>query len=458
MYTGDASHIAAHTAQFIAEKKLLQPRQCVVVAISGGLDSMVLAHVLQHLGYRLVLAHCNFQLRGAESLRDEAFVQAYADQLGCPLALRRFDTQAYAAAQGLSIQEAARQLRYAFFEEVALAQPPGPISIATAHHAQDVAETFLMHAARGTGLSGLKSIPVRNGKVVRPLWWASRAAIEAYAQAMALGWVHDSSNDKDAYARNAVRHHVLPALEQPFPQALAGILHTVGHMQQAHLLYHERVQQLLRKGIRHAGTVQKVPVAWLQKQPAVDALLWEWLHPFGFTAGQVAEVHKLMQAHTGSSISSAAHRLLYNRQWLELSPLASLAHTLQVVAAAPAQLWLGGQAQLHIQQHSTVPGLALLKQTPPHQAWLDADKLQWPLVVRPWKPGDYLYPLGMGKKKKVARLLIDAKLSATQKEAIWVVESAQRIVWVAGIRVDARFAIGPGTAHCLHLRLLPTSE
>jgi tRNA(Ile)-lysidine synthase len=428
---------------FVQKHKLFGQRDTIIVAISGGMDSVVLTHLLYSIKQPMILAHCNFQLRGEESDRDEHFVRALAEKWELPLHVEKYDTKQFALENKLSIQVAARQLRYDFFERLCkqYAAPGKNVVIATAHHANDAVETMLMHLFRGTGIDGLRGIPVKNGSIIRPLLFATQEQIEAYAKDNELGWVEDSSNAKEDYTRNYVRHTVIPAIIEQFPNALGSMLGTMDKVNDAAALYHERIDLLLKKMVVKDGDMQKVPILKISKASQRNTIIWEWIKPYGFSEGQIGEVVKLFVADNGSYIASASHRILRNRAWLILSELGKLVGAPQVIEAFDSTNYISESKILKL--GSPVPftldkPIPLL---PDNEAWIDAAALRFPLILRPWKPGDYFYPLGMQKKKKVARFLIDKKVAPQDKENIWVLESDKRIVWVVGQRMDDRFKL-----------------
>jgi tRNA(Ile)-lysidine synthase len=440
---------------FAVAQNLFHKNTLILIALSGGKDSVVLTHLLKALNQPMELMHCNFQLRGQESERDELFVKQWADELQVPLHNRRFDTNSYAEINRCSIQVAARELRYAFFEQVrqGVAQQGKMVRIATAHHAADNAETVLMHLFRGTGIEGLKGIPAHNGAIIRPLLWATPAEIESYATQNNLNWVEDSSNLKATYIRNFIRHKVMPLVEESFPQALSGINATAKKATEAAMLYREMVEIKLKKGVKVDRGIDKIAIAQWQKMEPRQTLIWEWIKKFGFTEGQTGEVEKLMVAQNGKSIHSASHRLLNNRGWLLMIPNTTSEATLQYTESLPADFVLTEARNLTISKELAFTAELMLVKSCPQEALVDAALLHFPLILRPTKPGDYFYPLGMQKKKKVARLLIDLKLSMAEKEQVYVLESDHRILWVAGYRLDDRFKITDNTKNIVKLWL-----
>ena len=448
--------LSKHTInEFIQSNHLCNNGDTLLLAISGGIDSVVLAHLLKSMGQSLELVHCNFSLRGAESYRDEAFVTKLAMDWQLPLHVQKFDTNAFAAENKLSIQLAARQLRYGYFESLRqqLSNAGKKVWIVTAHHANDSVETLLMNLFRGTGIDGLRGIPVRNGHIIRPLLFAYRSDIEAYAQQHQLSWVEDSSNEKEDYTRNYIRHTILPAIETQFPSVLQNVHESTFVFREVSALYHEAVDSRLKKLVVKEKEIEKIPVLKIQKMGEAETTVFEWIEPFGFSPGQVAEVLKLLHATNGSYVASATHRIIRNRAWLVLAPLAAPAAALQVADAWPYKLEMPGGKTLSIEEARSYQAHEGIPRLPPNEALLDASKIRLPLIIRPWKQGDYFYPLGMAKKKKVARFLIDQKLSPVEKETVWVVESNKRICWVVGYRIDDRFRISPQTKQVVRFSL-----
>lgn len=434
---------------------LFHKQYLIIIAISGGLDSVVLTHLLKSIGQPMMLAHCNFQLRGAESDRDEAFVRNLASEWKIPLHVRHFNTKTYAQEQKLGIQVAARQLRYDFFEALRqqFADQGRQVLIATAHHANDNVETVMMNLFRGTGIDGLKGIPVRNGYIIRPLLFATRKQLEGYAQDNQLSWVEDSSNAKVDYTRNYIRKTIIPAVEKQYPSVVESLHDATKVFKDVAALYHEAVVRRLKRIVAKEKELEKIPVRKLVKMEQASTILFEWMKDFGFTQGQVGEVMKLTEATNGSYVSSATHRVIRNRAWLIMAPSVGEAAQLFVVNALPFTALLSDGRQLTLQKPQPYDTTMGIPKLPGHEVFLDADLVKFPLIVRPWKQGDYFYPLGMRKKKKVARFLIDSKVSPLEKEHVYVIESHGRIIWVVGYRVDDRCKIAASTRNIIKMHM-----
>lgn len=441
---------------FNHQHKLFGPDDLLLVATSGGVDSVVLCHALASFHSRLMLLHCNFGLRGAESNRDEAFVRQFAARLGLPIQVKAFDTLAFAQEKKLSIQVAARELRYTFFEAMRQQYlPPGVKAwIATAHHANDSAETMLINLFRGTGIDGLRGIPEKNGHVIRPMLAATRQQVLDYARQFQLEWVEDSSNTKNDYTRNLIRNKVLPEVEAHFPAVVNNLLHTARLLTGAAGIYHQQVQQLLKKVVVQEGVAAKVPVLRILGLSQPETILFEWLRHSGFSEKQLKDIMQLCHAQTGKYVASATHRLIRNRAWLVLVPMHEANATLHVVEQLPATVVLNAEKLLTIEActKALVPD-PVDSASSPFAAIINAGPVELPLIVRKWKQGDYFYPLGMQGKKKIARFLIDQKIPVHQKEDIWVVETQKKICWVVGYRIDERFKLKPGTTNCLWLKV-----
>ena len=433
--------------QFISAQQLFRKEDRLLLALSGGLDSVVLLHLTVASGYKVELAHMNFQLRGEESTRDETFVRQLASEYDLPIHVKTADAAAYALHHKCGVQEAARSLRYAWFNTLAMER--GLSFILTAHHADDNAETMLMNLFKGTGIAGLRGILPKQEKLVRPLLFASRDTLETYARDHELAFVTDSSNLTDKYTRNFFRQHIIPLVEQVYPGTLENLRGNMPRFREAEQLYREAVDLHLRKLVVRNGDDLMIPVEKLRKARPLHTIVFELFHPYGFSARQVPEIIHFMDASTGSALHSASHRLLKNRNWFLLSPSVPRNFAVTGIEAGEERIdFPGGQLEIRLAPYEQAPPVDAL------EAWLDADELSYPLLLRPWKHGDYFYPLGMTKKKKLSRYFIDQKLSLSEKEKTWVVESAGRIAWVVGERIDHRFRITPSTSRVARFRWL----
>ena len=414
----------------------------IILAISGGIVSVVLAHLLYGLDIPFLMAHCNFQLRGEESEGDQRFVEALSHQLSAPLAVKRFETKAYGKAHGLNTQLAARVLRYEWFET--LRKEKGYDYVLTAHQANDSWETFLINTSRGTGLKGLLGIPAQNGAILRPLLPFSREEIHAFATENHICWREDSSNSSDAYTRNKIRHHLSPILKEIHPLFFKNFEKTQSLLQLTYDFLQESISQY-RKECFTMGNPIVFLIEKLRTHPHRRFLLHELLSPYGFT--DVNALERFLQASTGKYLASDTHRLLSNRgQWLisEIhetpSPAFYLQETDQAIDFPIALSW------------------EKVSQAEPSGAeviYIDKEKIQFPLCLRKRKEGDLFFPYGMGGQKKVLRKYFkDEKYSLYDKENQWLLtDSTDQILWVVGRRADERFRPTPHTKEILCIRL-----
>ncbi|MFI5124341.1 MAG: tRNA lysidine(34) synthetase TilS [Chitinophagales bacterium] len=434
----------------VKQQQLFSNGDRLLLAVSGGLDSVALTACCYHSGLDFGIAHVNFQLRGEESERDEAFVKALAAKYEKPLLVRKMNTQEYASQQGVSIQVAARDLRYRWFEEVLANDPRHYRFILTAHHLDDNIETMLMHFFRGTGIAGLRGMQAKQGKLVRPLLGFPKSLLKSFAEDQQLSWVEDSSNESDKYTRNYFRNQLIPEVEAVFPETRHNLEANIRRFTEVEILYLQSVQQHKKRLMKAAGEEVHIPILLLKKTLPLRTILFEIIQGYGFSAAQVEECLKLMDSANGKYISSNSHRIIKNRAWLIIAPLQDK-DAARFIIEKEDQLVLLPDGEFILKTLPTIGQTETEKK--PGTAFLDADKIVFPLILRKWKAGDYFYPLGMTKKKKIARFLTDAKLSKTAKEKIRVLEMDQRIIWVVGHRIDNRFCITPGTKRILKIEM-----
>jgi tRNA(Ile)-lysidine synthase len=428
-----------HLAQrfpFLENKKLF-------LAVSGGLDSMVMTHLLHQLHYEIAILHCNFQLRGIESFADQKFVQDFAEANEIPLFVTQFDTVAFAKDYKLSTQIAARELRYSWFYEQL--ESENYDYILTAHHADDNLETFLINLSRGTGLEGLTGIPEQNEKIVRPLLIFSREEIENYAKENNIQWREDSSNASDKYLRNKIRHNLVPLLKELNPNFIASFQKTETYLQEAQEMVEDAAIMVYQQVARQEGEDIHFDLNQLKKLPNYKSYLYQWLHEFGFSAWE--DIYDLVESQSGKQVFAPEFRLLKNRDFLILSPISSVNDE--------AEYWIEkNQKEVNFPLNLTLCNTGDISTTENTAIFVDEDKLQFPLVLRHWKEGDSFHPFGMqGKSKKVSKLFKDEKLSLIEKENTWLLCSDKQIVWVIGIRQDERFKIENTTKNILKIQL-----
>lgn len=429
----------------VSARRLFTVKDKLLLAVSGGVDSVVLCHLCKEAGYVFSIAHCNFQLRGEESDRDVAFVKQLAEKYSVPFYLHTFDTTAIAAAEKKSIEETARDVRYAWFHELLIAEHYN--WILTAHHADDNIETIAMKFFRGTGIKGMRGMLPKNGKIVRPLLSFRRKELEVYASTYQLAYVTDKTNEEDIYTRNFFRNQLIPMLKKAYPGVEDNMLNNLNRFAEVEELYEQAIALHKKKLIEEKGNELHIPVLKLKKATPLRSILYEIISPYGFSAAQTNEAMALLDSESGKYMASATHRVIRNRAWLIISPLVAVQSSNILIEEGINSVQFAA-GKLTIQQIQPATGQP---PTDHHIACLDIKDIRFPLLLRPWKTGDYFYPLGMKKKKKVARFLIDQKLSKTDKEKVWVLESDKRIIWVVGMRIDDRFKMTEKTQSVLRL-------
>jgi len=414
---------------------LIADGQKVLVAISGGADSVVLAHLFYRCNIPFGLAHCNFHLRGEQSNEDEQFVRALADDLKCPLFVKEFETTTFATEKKLSIEMAARQLRYEWFETVRSQNDYA--FIATAHHQEDNAETILLNLVRGTGLKGLLGIRNKLETIIRPLLFADKAMILEYVRQNSLKYRTDESNFENIYKRNKLRNQVFPLLKELNPSVIQTFNENANRLAQSNAFLEKMVKQELSKLIVIDSKIQKVSISQLQKTEAVDFLLYEWLYPFGFSETAIQNIAESLDAQSGKQFNGNGYQLVKDREMLILSPINS---EFEDVLLYETDTLISGSVTLYISR--CLAKDVDYKHATADQAYLDIVKLQFPLRIRRWQAGDSFIPFGMKNRKKISDFLIDAKISITEKQNVLVLENGDgEIVWLIGYRVGDGFKI-----------------
>jgi tRNA(Ile)-lysidine synthase len=451
---------------YIKQQDLFHPKDKLLLAVSGGVDSVVLCELCKLAGYDFTIAHCNFQLRGEESERDENFVRALGEKYGVEVLIKKFDTQKFADKNKLSIQVAARELRYEWFYELLTKRKddfipeasnspfrgPGGCLL-TAHHANDNIETLLMNFFKGTGINGLHGILPKQGNIIRPLLFAKKEELSEFAKLNNLDFVEDSSNASDKYTRNYFRNELIPGLQKVFPQVEDNLLNNIERFREIEMLYQQSILLQKKKLLEFKGNEIHIPVLKLLKTTPVNTIVYEIIKDYGFTAHQVDDAVSLLKSDTGKYIQSASHRILKNRNWLIIAPNENKEAETIFIEQNDRQVEFQ-QGKIAIELLSTSTSASnLTPQTSNLIAQLNASEINFPLLLRKWKPGDYFYPLGMQKKKKLSRFFIDQKLSLTQKERTWVIEMDKKIIWVVGLRIDDRFKITNNTKNILQISL-----
>jgi tRNA(Ile)-lysidine synthase len=418
---------------FLKKKKLL-------LATSGGIDSMVLLHLCHQLELDIRVAHCNFQLRSDESDEDEDFVKSQTDKLQIPIFIKKFDTKSYAEKEKLSIQVVARNLRYEWFNTLLINNDYD--YILTAHHLDDSLETFLINFTRGSGLDGLTGIPQQNGTIIRPLLPFSRNEIEVFAKENNVEWREDSSNASDNYLRNKLRHDVIPMLKKINPSLLHSFENTISNLKQAQSLVDDASRIIYRKVVTDINFQKRINLTELIQLPNYHAYLYQWLEPLGFSDWD--SINDLATAQSGKQIHSQNYTLLKDRNELIVFPKQEYEKTTLFLIEKE-------QNEIKFPLKITFCNVDDISLEATNCIFVDEDKLRFPLEIRKWQEGDFFYPLGMNGKKKLSKFFKDEKLSLLDKSNTWLLCSDNQIVWVIGKRQDERFKVTEQTTKILKI-------
>jgi len=425
-------HIDTHFS-FLKDKKLL-------VACSGGVDSVVLSFLLKKSRFKIGLAHCNFSLRGKDSDGDETFVIDWADKLSIPVFTETFDTKEFAKDHKLSTQMAARELRYHWFYEIL--KDFKYDYLATGHHADDDLETFFINLSRGSGLQGLTGIPKINETVIRPLLLFSRSEIVAFAKENKLTWREDSSNASTEYLRNKLRHDVLPEYKNATEGVLQNFQKTQKYLKDSQDLVEDYMALVYNLAVTENFDGYTLHIEKLQELPHTEAVLYQLLHPFGFTDWEV--VPELLKAQSGKQVFSTTHRLLKDRNVLLLTKITSEEQIDEILIKKNIK-----KIEIPLQiEFIPIDKIGYIDNS---VIYVDKDKLQYPLKLRKWRKGDAFQPFGMKGKKKLSKFFKDEKLSLVAKEKIWVLCSDSEIIWIIGHRADERFKVTSKTTDILKI-------
>ena len=437
---------------YINRYNLLAEGDKVILALSGGIDSMVLADLLLKAKVEFVAAHCNFHLRGDESNGDDWFVRKFAENCGIQCFVKHFETEKYAAKYGISIEMAARDLRYAWFEQ--LRQQLGYDKIAVAHHADDQAETFFINLLRGAGLNGLKGMKPQNGVIIRPLLWVSREQIRKYAVENHIVWREDHTNVESVYLRNRIRNQLLPVFDELQPKARQGLYKSLEHLSAENELYRELLKEKLAQIVENDGEVQRLPFSAIQFDNVGPStfrqaqgsgtsafsfqLLFEWLRQYGFNTDQCHFIHEAIGTGVGNKYCSSTHRIVIGRDELQLSEIKEKTNDEILIQIGEEEIL--SPIHLCFSKLEKTPDFVIDKSL--NVAQLDFDKLKFPLFLRHWRHGDRFHPLGMKGSKLLSDFFVDQKFTEYQKQNVWLLISADGdILWVAGYRIGDRFKI-----------------
>lgn len=438
--------------KYIADFKLVGPGEKILLAVSGGVDSMVMLELFQRSGLDFGVAHCNFGLRGAESNEDEKFVTSAAKAYGIPLFVNHFKTREYAGFNKISVQMAARTLRYEWFDELLQTEPYK--AIATAHHLDDQLETFFINALRGTGISGLHGILPNRTNIIHPLMFAFRRQIEEFAVDEAVVFREDSSNRSSKYLRNKIRHDLLPLLGEMNPDFRKTLTATISRIREAETLLSRHMDEVRKKVtvITDSG-LPAFNIEAIKANEPTDIYLYELLKPYNFSRYTTDDIYRALDELSGKQFFSSSHRVVKDRDLLlitEASPGSE--SSADEIRIEPDQEIIMAPIHLRITHlsNSEVSDISKSGQV----AMFDAEQLSWPLRLRKWKEGDTFMPYGMSSNKKLSDYFIDNKFSIVEKENAWLLMSGNKIAWLVGHRIGHHFRVTGETRKILKIELL----
>ncbi|HKK62579.1 MAG TPA: tRNA lysidine(34) synthetase TilS [Bacteroidales bacterium] len=431
----------------LKEFELSPAENTVMLAVSGGIDSVVLTDLFAKSRFPCIILHCNFDLRGEESDGDEAFVRTLAAKYDFPVFVKRFATKDYAFENSISIQMAARELRYRWFDEIAKEQKVD--IIATGHNMNDSVETVLNNLSRGTGIKGITGIPMGYKNYIRPLLFASREEIRKYASEAQLQFRDDSSNKETKYTRNKIRHNIIPSFESINPSFIKTMKENIDRFGEIHDIYREYV--LIRRNQLFFEKGDHIEVdleGLLQLQPR-SSWLYELFNDFGFSRDQCLSIEKILASSSGKQFVSPTHRLFKDRDNLLLFPVEETAFDRFYIDSPESKASVPFSLDIEVinrEELSEIPDNSKI-------ACIDLEKMNFPLIIRKWQHGDFFYPLGMDHIKKVSDFFIDNKVPVPVKEKTWIFTSGNKLVWIAGFRIDNRFRITDKTTKVLKMQL-----
>jgi tRNA(Ile)-lysidine synthase len=432
---------------YIQANNLFKKSDSILLGVSGGIDSIIMFHLFRLSGFKIGIAHCNFNLRGDESDQDEEFVRRLADNYNIPFYSTRFETQKIADDEGISIQMAARDLRYEWFEEIRIKEKYNYIAIA--HNSDDQIETFMINLARGTGIKGLTGIKNKSEKVIRPLLFASREEITDYAKRNNFLFREDSSNSSTKYSRNKVRHEVIPLLETINPGFKKVIIENIQRLKETEQIFNQTIKEKYKQCVTEKSNSLLLNIDELKKLDPIETYLHEFLKPYRFSTTQIKDIVSVLDSNSGKQFFSATHRIIKDRDYMILEEISAQSGKLFYINETDFRIET--PIELLIEREDKNEGFVIQKD--PNIGQFDFDKLVFPLTIRKWQKGDYFMPLGMNNLKKLSDFFIDQKLSISEKENIWILESENKIVWIIGLRLDERFKVRNDTKTILKIHL-----
>lgn len=444
---------------FIKKENLGDKSHRYLLAVSGGIDSTVMCHLFYEAGFSFGIAHCNFKLRGKESDKDEKFVKTLAKKYYVPFYCKRFNTKSYSETKGISVQMAARKLRYEWLSRLCrdlsygrkkIAREEKYDFIATAHHLDDSVETFFINILRGTGIAGLQGVPVKQDNIIRPMLFANKKIIRQYAEKESLVWKEDSSNFTDKYLRNTIRNHLLPSLKKLNTGFEKTIVKELSYFKEAGEILKKFVEEKKKEIVEEEGKNILLNIKKLKDSGHAKLLLHELLRTYDFTPETTELIAQRMYATAGRKFFSPTFRIIKDRDFFILTPRNSPQKSERFLLQESEKEFVHKDIRLKTEIISG--NISEVKERTNAVAYLDYSQLKFPLKIRKWEPGDYFYPLGMNKRKKLSDFLIDQKVPIYKKENIYLLESEKKIAWIINYRIDDRFKIKQDTKRILKIK------
>jgi tRNA(Ile)-lysidine synthase len=438
--------------KYIHDERLFHSSQRILLAVSGGADSMLMLHLFTHAGFSIAVAHCNFNLRGAESDGEEQFVADYCDKHNLAFYVKHFNTEEYALENGISIEMAARDLRYDWFDR--LLDKHGLDLLATAHHQDDVIETFLINLSRGSGIKGLSGIQPKSGRIIRPMLFTNRTEILEYCTRLKIGFRTDSSNLDTVYKRNLIRQEILPLLEKVNPAFRRNALKTIGNLHETGQLFQQRINEIKAAVYSEDHQGVMIHIEKLLAFSPLRTILFELIREFGFQIEQTDDIIQSLNKESGRKFFSDEYRLVKDREYLLISPFVSKPDPIFYLEEDCSKV----NFPLHLSFEKLERTVGFRFSTHPNVVDLDLDKLDFPLILRHWQEGEYFQPLGMTGMKKMSDFFVDEKYSIPEKESAWILASGNQLVWIVGKRLDDRFKITENTKRILRIKWLIVND
>lgn len=433
--------------KFIHKENLFLSSDRILLAVSGGADSMLMAHLFISTGFQVGVAHCNFMLRGEESDQEEQFVSAYCDRHNIVFYSRRFNTSEVALQEGISIEMAARDLRYEWFHQ--LLKEHDSDYLATAHHQDDVIETFVINLSRGSGIKGLSGIQPKSGRIIRPMLFTNHSEIIETCTRLSIDYCTDSSNLETLYKRNLIRHKVLPLLEKVNPAFRKNALKTIANLHETGQLFQQRISEIKAAVYSEDDQGAMIHIEKLLDYSPLRTILFELIRPFGFQAEQTDDIIESLNKESGKKFFSDTYRLVKDREYLIISPIQASQNKVFYIEEDCTSIDFPIPLSIEKLQRTSDFRFS----TQPHIVDMDMDRLTFPLILRHWREGEYFQPLGMTGLKKVSDFFIDQKYSIPEKENAWILASGDQLTWIVGKRLDDRFKINKDTRKILRITI-----